>query len=325
VFRPRLRKADPWAAVDTDPVPGHAEGRIGCYRRCMPAAFPLAPAEVPTTLPSYAPALNAYHRAFWPELSQMMRELEVPSGSTVLDLACGVGSYLLLLTQQTRAGALVGIDLDPAFLRVAADTVSGLPAVTLLRGDALALPYEDGALDFVWCAQSLYSLPDPSVVLREIFRVLKPGGKAAILENDTLHHLLMPWPVELEIDLRRAEYQAFGDDGDDPRRFYVARNLLRLFNRAGFESTLVRTYVHNRQPPFSEDELVFFEWYFSNLRERIVPFLPPRVLEAFDRLVDRRSPNCLLHSEHTIISCIDHVVTGTRPQTLSETFRDASR
>ena len=75
--------------------------------------------------------------------------------------------------------------------------------MTFARADLRHLPIPDDSFDLVWCAQSLYSLPDPVDALRRMARAARPGGIVAVFENDEFHHVLLPWPVEVELALAR--------------------------------------------------------------------------------------------------------------------------
>ncbi len=157
-------------------------------------------------LPGYACMLHAYHRARAANLRAIIATLPIAPGSLVLDVACGDACYSIWLAE--HAARVVGIDLSPAYLDLARrGAADSLPAgrISFERADVMALPFEDGSFDLTWLAQSLFSLPEPLGVLREMIRVTRPGGHVAILENDTLHHLLLPWPAELELAVRRAQ------------------------------------------------------------------------------------------------------------------------
>ena len=92
----------------------------------------------------------------------------------VLDLGCGTGEMLKLILQKDPHKELCGIDLSEEMLAVAK---SKLPEqVKLLLGDSEALPFPDNAFDVVYCNDSFHHYPAPQNVLREVNRVLKPGG-----------------------------------------------------------------------------------------------------------------------------------------------------
>jgi demethylmenaquinone methyltransferase/2-methoxy-6-polyprenyl-1,4-benzoquinol methylase len=101
--------------------------------------------------------------------------LALRPGSRVLDLAAGTG----VSTQElARSGAYaVGADLSLGMLRAGA----GRP-VPLLAGDALALPFRDGAFDAVTISFGLRNVHDPGAALREMARVTRPGGRLVVCE-----------------------------------------------------------------------------------------------------------------------------------------------
>jgi len=115
---------------------------------------------------------------FWRR--QAVQALALPPGSRALDLACGTGDFCAELA---RIGVgVVGLDFSAAMLRVAGPRSTG---ATLVRADALRLPLHDQSFDAVvsgFALRNFANLEDP---FRECFRVLKSGGKIALLEVDT--------------------------------------------------------------------------------------------------------------------------------------------
>jgi len=93
----------------------------------------------------------------------------------VLDVATGTGLVLRALAAAApRPLAMTGVDLSPDMLAVARREV---PAVRLVRADAVALPLDDRSVDLVTCVTALHLLPDPAAALTEWARVLRPGGR----------------------------------------------------------------------------------------------------------------------------------------------------
>jgi len=98
-----------------------------------------------------------------------------PAGrGLVLDVGCGPGNYTRALW---RAGAatVVGVDLSPAMLERAVGDATG-DGLCFLRASALDLPFADGSVDAVCCAGALHLFADPDRAMRELARVLVPGG-----------------------------------------------------------------------------------------------------------------------------------------------------
>jgi demethylmenaquinone methyltransferase/2-methoxy-6-polyprenyl-1,4-benzoquinol methylase len=104
-------------------------------------------------------------------------------GALVLDICCGTGDLLLALEAEHGGGAVVGSDFCHAMLIEAQRKIAQRHSRSaLVEADALSLPYPDGSLDLVTAAFGLRNLANYEQGLREMRRVLKPGGAAAILE-----------------------------------------------------------------------------------------------------------------------------------------------
>src|SRR5512138_3856277 len=104
-------------------------------------------------------------------------------GPRVLDLGVGPGTSALEMAAAEPTHRHLGLDRSSRMLRLAAGAArrAGLD-LELVRADALALPFRSGALDGVTGHSFLYLLPDPLATLREVRRVLRPGGAVAFLE-----------------------------------------------------------------------------------------------------------------------------------------------
>ena len=112
-----------------------------------------------------------------------VRALGLPSGSVVLDLACGTGD----LGDELRRQGLtpVGVDRSAGMLTAArARAASSGTPVPLVRGDGLVLPIRDGGLDGLVCGFALRNFAALPPVLAECARGLRPGGRLALLEVD---------------------------------------------------------------------------------------------------------------------------------------------
>lgn len=107
------------------------------------------------------------------------RAARLAADGRALDVACGSGKLTLVLQKAARKGLVVGLDFSASMLRTAVRTAPG-PAY--VRGDALRLPFGDGSFDAVTVAFGLRNFADPDRGLREMLRVLRPGGRALVLE-----------------------------------------------------------------------------------------------------------------------------------------------
>lgn len=109
--------------------------------------------------------------------------LHLSDSHKLLDVACGPGNFTAPLAEQLPAGGLaVGFDISEAMLVRAVQDNSG-PRTCYVRGDARMLPFDDETFEAVCCFGALYLMPEPFRVAREMVRVLRPGGRVAILTS----------------------------------------------------------------------------------------------------------------------------------------------
>jgi demethylmenaquinone methyltransferase/2-methoxy-6-polyprenyl-1,4-benzoquinol methylase len=111
-------------------------------------------------------------------------------GARILDIACGTGDLSLALAEKTGA-RIIGTDFCRPMLEIAARKARAATATTnaeeipFVEGDALSLPFADESFDAVTIAFGLRNLSSVEAGLQELQRVLKPEGRAAILEFST--------------------------------------------------------------------------------------------------------------------------------------------
>lgn len=266
------------------------------------------------SLPDYAGLLLAFHEAYAGQLRALVDDIPLRPGERVLDVACGDGAFARWFAERAEQPRVSAIDLDPAWLAVAQRRASraGL-AIDWVQGDVERIPWSENTFDVAWCAQSLYSLPSTKAALAEMVRVVRPGGIVAILENDTLHHILLPWPVELELKVREAELAAFRKESRNAAKYYIGRRLIETLSRNGLTHVVENARVTSRQPPFSQHELVFWTEYLRNLRERVAPFLAESTSRQLEILASPESDQYLLHRPDISVVCLDRLVWGVKP------------
>jgi demethylmenaquinone methyltransferase / 2-methoxy-6-polyprenyl-1,4-benzoquinol methylase len=107
------------------------------------------------------------------------RAARLGPGGRALDVATGSGKLALALHREAPGGLVAGLDFSDRMLRVAAERAPG-PAY--VRGDGLRLPFAEGTFDAVTVSFGLRNFADPEAGLREMRRVIRPGGRALVLE-----------------------------------------------------------------------------------------------------------------------------------------------
>ena len=116
---------------------------------------------------------------------ELIKQASIQPNQRVLDLGCGTGTLVVLLKRKYPAAQIVGLDPDPKALHRAKKKVkrAGV-AVQLDEGFADELPYDEGTFDRVLSSFMLHHLEEPEreKTLREVMRVLKPGGSFHLLD-----------------------------------------------------------------------------------------------------------------------------------------------
>jgi 2-polyprenyl-3-methyl-5-hydroxy-6-metoxy-1,4-benzoquinol methylase len=131
-----------------------------------------------------------------PERQQLLNELlEAPTravlanlppmtGHRCLDLGCGQGNTTRLLAKALQPDECVGVEYDVRLVEYAATHPDNPVGVRFQHGDATGLPFPDASFDVVFCRYLLIHIAEPTQVLREMLRVVTPGGAVVAYEID---------------------------------------------------------------------------------------------------------------------------------------------
>jgi demethylmenaquinone methyltransferase/2-methoxy-6-polyprenyl-1,4-benzoquinol methylase len=152
----------------------------------------LAPDEVRGMFDRIAPVYDVMNRVMTAGLDRRWRRLAVQEavwpGDRVLDACCGTGD--LAVEAERRGGRVIGLDFSERMLE-RARRKSG--TIEWVQGDAMALPFADGEFDVVTVGFGVRNLEDLGRGLAELGRVLRPGGRIAVLEITRPRGLLRPF------------------------------------------------------------------------------------------------------------------------------------
>lgn len=113
-----------------------------------------------------------------------MSRMNVKKGSSSLDVCCGTADWTISMGEAVGStGRAVGLDFSQNMLNVGIDKTKEIPQIELLHGNAMELPFPNDTFDYVTIGFGLRNVPDYMQVLKEIERVLKPGGMFVCLET----------------------------------------------------------------------------------------------------------------------------------------------
>jgi demethylmenaquinone methyltransferase/2-methoxy-6-polyprenyl-1,4-benzoquinol methylase len=114
-----------------------------------------------------------------------MRKMDVKPGETAIDLCCGTCDWTIALARASKTGEMVGLDFSQHMLDYGQQKVNreGLDGqISLIHGNAMELPFEDNHFDYATIGFGLRNVPNLVQVLKEMKRVVKPGGQVVCLE-----------------------------------------------------------------------------------------------------------------------------------------------
>jgi SAM-dependent methyltransferase len=227
----------------------------------------------------FSRALERMNRFQEPEAHALIADLGLPTGSSGLDVGCGVGLYTLWLAEAVGPrGRVIGIEPSAERVEEARALVGDrLPASRLefRAGDATKLDLADGTLDWVWCGDVLHHVQETGRALGEFARVVRPGGRIVVKESQLLHGLFLPGHPALERRLRQAEAEFSRHEGGEYSFEERRQRTLASMRAAGLVVESFRTYVLERRAPVPAaardylQRVVFERNWGPRLRDRL--------------------------------------------------------
>ena len=178
----------------------------------------------------------------WPITRPAVEQMRLAPADRILDVGCGAGWLSRILAARVPQGRVVGMDISDEMIRHAREKSASLANVEFVVGTVDAIPRPDGVFAHAVSVESAYYWPDPAAGLREIHRVLRPGGRAWIdinyyRDNPNSHQ----WGALLNV----------------PTRLLSAEEWKSLFRSAGF-----REVAHQFIPdPTPTPEVYTGRWF----------------------------------------------------------------
>jgi len=208
----------------------------------------------------------------------LVNEAGLRPGEHVLDVACGTGTIARRAAERvTRSGSVSGVDVNPGMLKVARSLPSAIP-ITWYETAAESVPLPDHSFDVVFCGIGAQFFSDKAAALREMFRVLKPGGRLFIstpMPNAFFDVLDRAIARHVSVEASAFVHAVFSLN--DPAE------MQGLLGNAGFSGVTARPHAKNLQLPSARDFM--WQYIYCTPLMGVVPQSDTTVTDALEREV----------------------------------------
>ncbi|HLG27823.1 MAG TPA: demethylmenaquinone methyltransferase [Paenisporosarcina sp.] len=180
-----------------------------------------------------------------------MSRMNVQIGSTTLDVCCGTADWTISMGQAVGPeGKAIGLDFSQNMLNVGYEKVKAFPQIELIHGNAMELPYPDSTFDYITIGFGLRNVPDYMQVLKEINRVLKPGGMFVCLETSQselpgykqLFRFYFKYVMPVFGKLFAKSYKEYSWLQESAEDFPGMKELAKMIEQAGFVQVEYKPY-----------------------------------------------------------------------------------
>ncbi|MBS7648708.1 class I SAM-dependent methyltransferase [Candidatus Bathyarchaeota archaeon] len=253
--------------------------------------------------------VNVWDLCFRRRVITILSYLNVKDHDLVLDCGCDEGFYGMILSEVYKP-SVVGLDVDINTLKMAKKRLGIYPSNFLIRGDATRIPFKDETFDKAILSELLEHVLDDREVLKEVYRVLKPGGTIGITVPNRNYPFLWD-PLN-----KMRESMGLGHFGPADSlisgiwsghlRLYYPQQIKKLVESVGFKVERIDPityycipfnhiildigkafYTHISIPQLYE-AMEKFEWRKTRLNSSLNPvYITRRIMYAIDKLNDR--------------------------------------
>ena len=190
---------------------------------------------------SFIPILRTQTKMTWRHERTILPRHGMRPGTVMADICCGIGDFAILVKKEFQQTRIVALDHSKASLDYARDMAArfGIADVEYTYGDASEMLLEDNQFDLVTCRHSLQIFNRPTALLKELYRICKPGGRVYITNEKNSHCLGEPrsqsiqWTYD-EVAKLFSHFEMDVEFGPKSRRHLVD---------AGFDDILVESFM----------------------------------------------------------------------------------
>jgi ubiquinone/menaquinone biosynthesis C-methylase UbiE len=170
----------------------------------------------------------------WEKEARNLKWFGLTDGMNILEAGSGPGFFTKKLLELLPNSSITALEIDPVLQEKAVEYLQEKIADRLnyIQASIADTSLDDNTFDFAIARLLFVHLPDPVAAAREIFRILKPGGKLVIIDSDADLFWLTNPPLSVEI-VREKFKQVMASRGGD---LSIGRNLCRILKQAGFGS-----------------------------------------------------------------------------------------
>lgn len=189
----------------------------------------------------FIPVLRTQTKMTWRHEKAILPRHGMRDGLVVADICCGIGDFAVLLHKEFKPARLVALDHSKTSLAYARSMAAEfeISGIEYIYGDASEMLLEDNQFDFVTCRHSLQIFDKPELILSELFRICKPGGRVYVTNEKYSQCLGEPRGESIQWTYEQMS-RLFGDFGMDLELGPKSR---RYFAEAGFDDILMESFM----------------------------------------------------------------------------------
>ncbi len=181
-----------------------------------------------------------------------MKRMDVQKGAKALDVCCGTADWTIALAEEVgKDGEVIGLDFSKNMLKIGEEKVKEYKQIQLIHGNAMELPFPDNTFDYVTIGFGLRNVPDYLQVLKEMTRVVRPGGKVVCLETSQptlfgykqIYYFYFRFIMPFFGKMFAKSYEEYSWLQESARDFPGMKELAAMFREAGLQKVTYKPFT----------------------------------------------------------------------------------